>query len=179
MGKIRGFLLKHRVNTLFRCVFRRHRSPVGYHRLNQHPFCRVKPISRLINWTHNLRTKAKAICRSGSSKNLIPGRVKCDGYMQIGRDPVEEKPEPVAVPKGHMAVYVGQKDGDFQRVLVPVIYFNHPLFGQLLREAEEEFGYNHPGAITIPCRISEFEHVQTRIKQGRTTRKLLTWKRQN
>ena len=35
---------------------------------------------------------------------------------------------PVTVLKGHLAVYVGQKDGDFYRVLVPVIYFNHPLF---------------------------------------------------
>ncbi|KAL3516976.1 hypothetical protein ACH5RR_023878 [Cinchona calisaya] len=165
MGKIRGFLLKHKVNTLFRCVFRRHHSPMRYHRLDPHPFFLDKPISRLISWTHNLRTKAKAICCS--SKSLIPGRVVNNGYMQIGHDPVE-------VPKGQMAIYVGQKDGgDFQRVLVPVIYFNHPLFGQLLKEAEEEFGYNHPGAITIPCRISEFEHVQTRIKQGRTTRK---WK---
>nr|GMC89227.1 auxin-responsive protein SAUR36-like [Ipomoea batatas] len=39
-----------------------------------------------------------------------------------------------------MAVYVGQKDGDFKRILVPVMYFNHPLFGELLREAENEFG---------------------------------------
>jgi hypothetical protein len=35
--------------------------------------------------------------------------------------------------------------------LVPVIYFNHPLFGELLREAEEEFRHQHQGGITIPC----------------------------
>ncbi|PHT95424.1 Auxin-responsive protein SAUR36 [Capsicum annuum] len=80
--------------------------------------------------------------------------------MHVGSDPVP-------VPKGHLAVYVGQKDGDYKRVLVPVIYINHPLFSELLREAEEEYGFNHPGGITIPCRISEFERVQTRIQQGR------------
>lgn len=85
--------------------------------------------------------------------------------MQIGQDPIEK--EAVTVPKGHLAVYVGQKDGDYRRVLVPVIYINHPLFTELLRDAEEEYGFNHPGGITIPCRISEFERVQTRIKQGR------------
>lgn len=74
-----------------------------------------------------------------------------------------------------MAVYVGQKDGVFQRVLVPVIYFNHPLFGDLLREAEEEYGFAHPGGITIPCRISEFERVQTRIAAGNDSRRFLTW----
>lgn len=85
----------------------------------------------------------------------------------------QEKAE--AVPKGHMAVYVGQNDGDFSRVFVPVIYFNHPLFGELLREAEEEYGYNHPGGITIPCRIAEFERVKTRIAAGHGARKRLTW----
>ncbi|XP_027159165.1 auxin-responsive protein SAUR36-like [Coffea eugenioides] len=177
MGKIRGFLLRHRVNTIFRSVFRRHSLPMRYHRLDPHPFYRANAISRLISWTHNLRSKAKDIC-CASSKNLVQGRAMSRGCMQTGQEPLGAKPQPVEVPKGHMAIYVGQTGGDFQRVLVPVIYFNHPLFGQLLREAEEEFGYNHPGAITIPCRISEFEHVQTRIKQGRSTRKLLTWKRQ-
>lgn len=70
------------------------------------------------------------------------------------------------MPKGHLAVYVGQKDGEVHRVVVPVIYFNHPLFGELLKEAEEEFGFNHEGGIMIPCRFTEFERVKTRIASG-------------
>uniref|UniRef100_A0A804L8D2 Uncharacterized protein n=1 Tax=Musa acuminata subsp. malaccensis TaxID=214687 RepID=A0A804L8D2_MUSAM len=50
-----------------------------------------------------------------------------------------------------------------QRYVVPVIYFNHPLFGELLQEAEEEFGFHHPGGITIPCPAAEFERVRTRV----------------
>lgn len=85
--------------------------------------------------------------------------------------------KPVAPPpRGKLAVYVGQKDGDYKRVLVPVIYFNHPLFGDLLREAEKEYGFDHPGGITIPCRVSEFESVKTRIDAGCSSRKLLMWK---
>lgn len=95
--------------------------------------------------------------------------------MQLGQSPVEET-KPVTVPKGHLAVYVGQKDGDFHRVLVPVIYFNHPLFGQLLKEAEREYGFTHPGGITIPCPISDFESVKTRIAAGSGHRRLI-WKR--
>lgn len=94
--------------------------------------------------------------------------------MRVGEEPVKENPR--AVPKGHMAIYVGQKDGDFHRVLVPVFYFNHPLFGELLREAEEEYGFNQPGGITIPCRFAEFERVQTRIAAG-TGGKKMPWKR--
>ncbi|XP_062148757.1 uncharacterized protein LOC133857472 [Alnus glutinosa] len=51
----------------------------------------------------------------------------------------------------HLAMYVEQQDGGFHRVLVPVMYFNHPLFGELLREAEEESRHQHQGGITIPC----------------------------
>ncbi|KAL2536528.1 SAUR-like auxin-responsive protein family [Forsythia ovata] len=172
MGKIRGFLLKHRVNTLFRRVFRRvsrRHTPQDEYRLLDPPMsCRVRPISRLLNWTHLLRKKAKAIM---SSKKLGLDL----GYILVGQETTQERP--VTVPKGHLAVYVGQKHGDFQRILVPVVYFNHPSFGDLLKESEKEYGFDHPGGITIPCQLSEFERVQTRIKACQYTRKLLTWKR--
>ncbi|KAF9614474.1 hypothetical protein IFM89_018721 [Coptis chinensis] len=86
----------------------------------------------------------------------------------MGREEFDH-PKPIEVPKGHLAVYVGSKDDDPHRVLVPIIYFNHPLFGQLLQEAEKEFGYNHSGGIKIPCPISEFERVKTSIAAGRKT----------
>ncbi|KAK4483173.1 hypothetical protein RD792_010353 [Penstemon davidsonii] len=79
------------------------------------------------------------------SKNLD----SCRGYIRVGQEPVFKKP--VNVPKGYMAVYVGQKDGDFERVLVPVECFNHPLFGDLLKESEEEYGFNHP--VGLPYRV--------------------------
>ncbi|KAJ0105958.1 hypothetical protein Patl1_18560 [Pistacia atlantica] len=60
-------------------------------------------------------------------------------------------------------VYVGESNDVTKRVLVPVMYFNHPLFGELLKEAKRVYGFNPPGGITIPCRISEFEKVQMRI----------------
>lgn len=89
----------------------------------------------------------------------------------MGSDPVDKSGSPV--PKGHLAVYVGQKDGEFRRVLVPVVYFNHPLFGELLKEAEKEYGFCHQGGITIPCRVTEFERVKTRIASGSDTRRLI------
>ncbi|XP_047944188.1 auxin-induced protein 15A-like [Salvia hispanica] len=54
------------------------------------------------------------------------------------------------VPKGHVAVYVG--DNEKRRFVIPVAYLNHPSFQELLFQAEEEFGFNHPmGGLTIPC----------------------------
>ncbi|CAM8987304.1 unnamed protein product [Rhodiola kirilowii] len=42
------------------------------------------------------------------------------------------------VPKGHVAVYVGEIQ--MKRFVVPVTYLNHPSFAALLKRAEEEFG---------------------------------------
>lgn len=66
------------------------------------------------------------------------------------------------VPKGCLAIKVGQGEKQ-QRVVVPVIYFNHPLFMQLLKEAEEEYGFDQKGTITIPCHVEEFRYVQGMI----------------
>ncbi|KAG1360823.1 putative auxin-responsive protein SAUR36 [Cocos nucifera] len=83
-----------------------------------------------------------------------------------GREP--PLPPPPPPPKGHLAVYVsggrkGKEAAPPRRFVVPVIDFNHPLFVELLREAEEEFGFDHPGGITIPCPVSRFERVRTSI----------------
>ncbi|WCJ22483.1 SAUR-like auxin-responsive protein family [Euphorbia peplus] len=60
------------------------------------------------------------------------------------------------VPKGCLAIKVGQQGEEPQRFVVPVMYFNHPLFIQLLKEAEEEYGFDQKGTITIPCHVEEF-----------------------
>ncbi|KAM5548545.1 hypothetical protein ABKV19_000116 [Rosa sericea] len=54
------------------------------------------------------------------------------------------------IPKGYFAVYVGKSQ--MKRFVIPVSFFNEPMFLDLLSQAEEEFGYDHPmGGITIPC----------------------------
>ncbi|KAG2318594.1 hypothetical protein Bca52824_011807 [Brassica carinata] len=61
------------------------------------------------------------------------------------------------VPKGHVAVYVGEEMENKKRFVVSISYLNHPLFQGLLNRAEEEFGFNHPvGGLTIPCREESF-----------------------
>ncbi|XP_051134468.1 auxin-induced protein 15A-like [Andrographis paniculata] len=55
------------------------------------------------------------------------------------------------VPKGHLAVYVGEYD-EKKRFVIPVSFLNHLSFQELLLQAEEEFGFHHPmGGLTIPC----------------------------
>ncbi|KAI4338022.1 hypothetical protein L6164_016377 [Bauhinia variegata] len=68
------------------------------------------------------------------------------------------------IPKGCLAILVGQGE-EQQRFVIPVIYMNHPLFMQLLKEAEEEYGFDQKGPITIPCHVEEFRTVQGLIDQ--------------
>ena len=62
------------------------------------------------------------------------------------------------VPKGHFAIYVGEIER--KRFIVPISYLKHQAFQKLLRQAEEEFGYDQPmGCLTIPCNEETFVNV--------------------
>ncbi|KAH6832937.1 SAUR-like auxin-responsive protein family [Perilla frutescens var. hirtella] len=70
------------------------------------------------------------------------------------------------VPKGHFAVYVGEKER--KRFVIPVSYLNHPSFQELLFQAEEEFGFHHPtgrGGLIIPCSMDSFLHLTSRLSR--------------
>ncbi|XP_019056201.1 PREDICTED: auxin-responsive protein SAUR36-like [Nelumbo nucifera] len=154
MRKTRGFKLGRKLVKVFRWVVRPNRKPDDYRRLElDPPSGKSKAISKICDLRKCLKRGAKGLCSSNKSS--------ASGYSRYDREALEDKP--VQVPKGHMVVYVGQKDDGLHRFLVPVIYFNHPLFADLLREAEEEYGFHCPGGITIPCRIAEFESVQKKI----------------
>ncbi|KAK3195355.1 hypothetical protein Dsin_026665 [Dipteronia sinensis] len=68
----------------------------------------------------------------------------------------------VNVSKGHVAVYVGERQK--KRFVVPISFLNQPSFQELLRKAEEEFGFHHPtGGLTIPCREDIFINLTSSL----------------
>ncbi|MCD9646454.1 hypothetical protein HAX54_036276 [Datura stramonium] len=68
------------------------------------------------------------------------------------------------VPKGHMAVYVGESHNNKHRFVVPISSLKHPLFQDLLRHAEEEYRFDYPtGGITIPCSETAFLSVTSHL----------------
>ncbi|PWA42490.1 small auxin-up RNA [Artemisia annua] len=71
----------------------------------------------------------------------------------------------MTIPKGYVVVMVGHEDKERKRFIIPVLYMNHPLFMNLLKEAEEKFGFHHRGPINIPCHVREFSNVQGMILQ--------------
>nr|ACU17008.1 unknown [Glycine max] len=68
----------------------------------------------------------------------------------------------VDVPRGRVAVYVGENQK--KRFVIPISYLNQPSFLELLNQAEQEFGFDHPmGGLTIPCNENVFLDVTSRL----------------
>ncbi|KAL5215546.1 hypothetical protein ABZP36_006947 [Zizania latifolia] len=70
-----------------------------------------------------------------------------------------------AVPAGHVAVSVEGGDGDAKRrFVVLVAHLNHPAFRELLRQAEEEYGFpSGSGPLALPCDEDHFRDVLRRV----------------
>ncbi|WCJ37162.1 SAUR-like auxin-responsive protein family [Euphorbia peplus] len=69
-----------------------------------------------------------------------------------------------AVPKGFLAVCVGE---EMKRFVIPMEYLRHQAFGRLLREAEEEFGFQQQGVLKIPCQVSVFERILKNVQENK------------
>ncbi|MCD9642997.1 hypothetical protein HAX54_030095 [Datura stramonium] len=65
---------------------------------------------------------------------------------------------PEDVKEGHFAV-VAMDDNELKRFIVPLSCLTHPSFLRLLEQAAEEYGFDHEGALTVPCRPSELERI--------------------
>ncbi|KAK1436277.1 hypothetical protein QVD17_02056 [Tagetes erecta] len=144
--QVRGFRIRLKlVYKLFKCVFHeRQNKRSTYTKLKSTNYT-DKAMARLCKFGKSLKRSVKELCCFKSG-------------FKYGR--IDEK---ACVPRGHLAVYFGEEEDDVCRVLVPVIYFNHPFFGELLKEAEKVYGHDHCGGIHVPCRLSEFEEVENRI----------------
>ncbi|CAM8972194.1 unnamed protein product [Rhodiola kirilowii] len=70
---------------------------------------------------------------------------------------------PSDVPAGHIAVSVGANQ---TRFVVRASYLNHPIFQNLLNQAEEEFGFSNHGPLAIPCDEVVFEEILRSISRS-------------
>ncbi|KAK7260741.1 hypothetical protein RIF29_27032 [Crotalaria pallida] len=72
------------------------------------------------------------------------------------------------VPKGYLAVCVGE---ELKRFIIPTEYLSHQAFQILLREAEEEFGFQQTGVLRIPCQVSVFESILKMVEEKKDNNK--------
>lgn len=70
------------------------------------------------------------------------------------------------VRKGYVAVCVGK---NMKRFIIPTEYLCHKAFEILLREAEDEFGFQQEGVLRLPCEECVFEETLKVIQKKSTT----------
>ncbi|XP_019450994.1 PREDICTED: indole-3-acetic acid-induced protein ARG7-like isoform X2 [Lupinus angustifolius] len=63
---------------------------------------------------------------------------------------------PSDVPAGYIAVCVGPTRSRF---IIRATYLNHPIFVNLLAEAEEEYGFCNHGPLAVPCDEEYFREL--------------------
>ncbi|CAA0813544.1 SAUR-like auxin-responsive protein family [Striga hermonthica] len=65
---------------------------------------------------------------------------------------------PDDVKEGHFAV-IAEDNHELRRFVVPLSFLTHPSFVRLLEQAAEEYGFDRGGALTVPCKPVELEHI--------------------
>ncbi|KAG2311255.1 hypothetical protein Bca52824_022812 [Brassica carinata] len=95
--------------------------------------------------------QAAALISPAIDKRLLAVK-NCDSDDENSHSPKT----PADVPKGYLAVYVGP---ELRRFIIPTSYLSHSLFKVLLEKAEEEFGFDQSGALTIPCEVETFKYL--------------------
>lgn len=113
-----------------------------------------------------LRTSSKKKSSIVKLKNIVVEKIQkslllgwksssyCDDYEEVN----DSRYVPKDVKEGHFAVIA--VDGEQpKRFFVPLSYLTHPRFLMLLEQAAEEYGFDHEGALTIPCRPCELERI--------------------
>ncbi|KAM1803856.1 hypothetical protein ACFX12_029787 [Malus domestica] len=111
------------------------------------------------------KSRTTSICKKNKSivklkivveklqRSLSLGRSKPSNYSDANSTNVPED-----VKEGHFAVIA--VDGDEpKRFVMSLSYLTHPTFLKLLEQAAEEYGFDHEGALTIPCQPSELEKI--------------------
>lgn len=86
------------------------------------------------------------------------------GEDYIGNSLVELKEARGNLVDGYFSVLAKGNHG-MRKFQVALYYLQHPPFVKLLEAAAQEFGFDQPGVLVIPCEASELEQILTRQSQ--------------
>ncbi|CAL9088794.1 unnamed protein product, partial [Musa acuminata var. zebrina] len=110
---------------------------------------KLSKITELVSYQQMLKKwKKLAVAGDGSSKSIrfLKRALSLSGY----------------IPKGCFVVCVGQ---EMQRFVIPTECLSHTAFAVLLREAEEEYGFEQEGVLRIPCEVSVFRSILKMVEK--------------
>lgn len=140
---------------------------------NGHTFSRTTSLPATtrfgeVQCLHTGQTKASAnfLNLLGRTKRHIGRQLSCRNSSFVeGLQEKKSQCPPKDVPKGFVAIYVGDEQEEQTRFVIPILYFSHPLFLHLLEETEHVYGFDNKGVLTIPCQVSDFEYLQWLIER--------------
>ncbi|KAL0333385.1 UNVERIFIED_CONTAM: Auxin-responsive protein SAUR32 [Sesamum angustifolium] len=93
-----------------------------------------------------------------------------DTIRNVEYEHLKEAEETVSddVQEGHFAVLAVENEEEKpMRFVVELGVLNNPAFLRLLKLAEEEYGFQQKGVLTIPCRPNELQRIlQYKIRVG-------------
>ncbi|KAJ9702229.1 hypothetical protein PVL29_004120 [Vitis rotundifolia] len=112
---------------------------------------KITEIVRLQQILKKWRKLANTSKSSGNSSSI-----KSSNKGKLLRRTLSLSEKSDVVPKGYLAVCVGE---ELKRFVIPTKYLSHQAFIILLRDAEEEFGFQQAGVLRIPCEVSVFENI--------------------
>ena len=124
------------------------------------PCFKLHPLS--LSLFLSLKTKQMAIRKSSKLSQTTVLKQILKRCSSLGKkNGYDDDGLPLDVPKGHFAVYVGENRS---RHIVPISFLTHPEFQSLLRQAEEEFGFDHDMGLTIPCEEVVFRSLTSMLR---------------
>ncbi|KAH0779540.1 hypothetical protein KY290_005967 [Solanum tuberosum] len=66
---------------------------------------------------------------------------------------------PNDVKEGHFAVFSVNPEEEPKKFIVELHWLNNPLFLKLLKQAEDEYGFQQKGVLEVPCRAVELQKI--------------------
>ncbi|GLT85116.1 hypothetical protein SLE2022_033170 [Rubroshorea leprosula] len=124
---------------------------------------KIREVVRLQQILKKWRTLATASKSNGSSNTSSRGKsIKfLKRTLSLSDNSVREA-SGNTIRKGYLAVSVGEEQ---KRFTIPTEYLSHQAFHILLREAEEEFGFQQTGILRIPCEVPVFESILKMVEE--------------
>ncbi|KAK1357436.1 Auxin-responsive protein SAUR50 [Heracleum sosnowskyi] len=105
-----------------------------------------------------LRSKSSGTKKNGIVKLKVVVE-KLQKSLLLGKKSYDEDDVPQDVKEGHFAVIAEDENENKTRFVVPLSYLSHPTFLSLLEQAADEYGFDHGGALTIPCRPAHLQKI--------------------
>uniref|UniRef100_A0A1J3DLY2 Indole-3-acetic acid-induced protein ARG7 n=1 Tax=Noccaea caerulescens TaxID=107243 RepID=A0A1J3DLY2_NOCCA len=130
-------------------------SPLRKKALVENPIMKTWRKMKSFGYTTSSTTASIKKSKSWNGSVLLHDAKNNDKKVEIKKDSPP--------PHGCFTVYVGPTK---QRIVVKTKLVNHPLFKNLLEDAETEYGYRRDGPIVLPCEVDFFFKVLADMKSN-------------